>query len=283
MTPAFPARASAWLLAACLGWFSSPARAEAGALEIGIVPYLPTAQLMGAFNPLADFLERKLKRPVNLSTAPDFHTHLARVLRREYGLIVTGPTPGRLGEKDAGYAPLLVSRRNVQAVIVAPKGSGLLSPAQLRGKRIATWEPMSATAQLGQEMLRQAKIDPQRDAVLSEVKTPYNAAQAAFLGEADAAVVPVQLFPGLPEEMKAKLRIIARSRELPGVMVLSQSAAGLPPAAELRKLLLEFFEADGAGRALVARLEYEGFRPPSRAELAALDNLLPEMRRHLGR
>lgn len=245
--------------------------------ELGIVPYLPTARVITAYQPLRDYLEARLQRPVVLSTAPSFTAFLERCLRKEYDMVVLGPGLGRLIQAEAGYVPLAASRRSIKALIVTKHDAPHAGLKDLSGKRIAMIDPMTGLSQLGRETLRQAGLQPERDYRMQIVNSPSNALQSVLHDEVDAGVITTNLIPQLKDDQKARLRILAESREIPGIwFMLGKDAA---TGTESAKRLLLAFEKTDEGRRFVAELALDGLRPVGESEMKAMDAFMPDLRK----
>lgn len=249
--------------------------------ELGVVPYLPTTKLVMAYQPLRGYLENELKRPVALSTAPDFVTFLERCLRKEYDAIVLGPGLGRFVQIEAGYQPLAVTSRNIKAIIIVERHAPYTRLKDLSGKRVAMLDPMIVLSQLGRETFRQSGMQPDRDYRIRIVKTPSNAAHAVLQGEVEAGVTTANLVPQLAEDMKHRLRVLAESREIPGLMFMLQPTPALR-IDQARDILMRF-EKTEAGRQFIDAMVMDGLRKPSEREIKSLDVFLPEFRKHFKR
>lgn len=249
--------------------------------ELGVVPYLPTTKLVMAYQPLRGYLENELKRPVVLSTAPDFVTFLERCLRKEYDAIVLGPGLGRFVQIEAGYQPLAVTSRNIKAIIIVERHAPYTRLKDLSGKRVAMLDPMIVLSQLGRETFRQSGMQPDRDYRIRLVKTPSNAAHAVLQGEVEAGVTTANLVPQLAEDMKHRLRVLAESREIPGLMFMLQPTPALR-IDQARDILMRF-EKTEAGRQFIDAMVMDGLRKPSEREIKSLDVFLPEFRKHFKR
>lgn len=249
--------------------------------ELGVVPYLPTTKLVMAYQPLRAHLEKELKRPVVLSTAPDFVTFLERCLRKEYDAIVLGPGLGRFVQIEAGYQPLAVTSRNIKAIIIVERHAPYTRLKDLSGKRVAMLDPMIVLSQLGRETFRQSGMQPDRDYRIRIVKTPSNAAHAVLQGEVEAGVTTANLVPQLAEDMKHRLRVLAESREIPGLMFMLQPTPALR-IDQARDILMRF-EKTEAGRQFIDAMVMDGLRKPSEREIKSLDVFLPEFRKHFKR
>lgn len=255
--------------------------AETRPFELGVVPYLPTTNLVIAYQPLRAHLEKELKRPVALSTAPDFITFLERCLRKEYDAIVLGPGLGRFIQVEAGYQPLVVTKRNVKALVVVDRNAPYANLKDLSGKRVAMLDPMIVLSQLGREVFRQSGMQDERDYRVRLVKTPSNAVHAVLQGEAEAGVTTANLVPQLAEDMKHRLRVLAESREIPGLMFMLQPTPAL--GTDQARSMLMRFEKTAAGRRFIDDMAMDGLRMPGEREIKALDVFMPEFRKHFNR
>lgn len=270
------------LLILCLASLVQAARAtEPRPFELGVVPYLPTTNLVIAYQPLRAHLEKELKRPVVLSTAPDFIAFLERCLRKEYDAIVLGPGLGRFTQIEAGYQPLVVTKRNVKALVVVERNAPYASLRELSGKRVAMLDPMIVLSQLGREAFRQSGMEAERDYRIRLVKTPSNVVHAVLQGEAEAGVTTANLVPQLAEDMKHRLRVLAESREIPGLMFMLQPTPAL--GTDQARSMLMRFEKTAAGRKFLDDLAMDGLRMPREREIKSLDVFQPEFRKHFKR
>jgi len=254
------------------------AAAETRTLELGVVPYLPTTNLISAYQPLRSHLEKKLQSPVQLTTAPDFVTFLERCLRREYDVVVLGPGLGRFIQAETGYQPLIVTKRNVKALVLVDRNAPYTRLKDLSGKRVAMLEPMIVLSQLGKEVFLKAGMLPDRDYRIHLVKSPSNAVHAVLQGEVEAGVTTANLVPQLGEDIRHKLKVLAESREIPGLMFMVSPSPALRPE-HVRNILLQFEQA-AEGRRFIDSLAMDGFRVPAARELKSLDGFLPEFRKH---
>ena len=60
------------------------------------MPYLGTRTPLANYQPIALALERELKQPIQLNTAPDYDTFIKRVVDGEYDVVVLAPHYARL-------------------------------------------------------------------------------------------------------------------------------------------------------------------------------------------
>jgi phosphonate transport system substrate-binding protein len=249
-------------------------------IEIGILPYMPTAALIAGHQALRRHFEETFKRPVALSTAPDFRSFQHRVLAGEFDFTIIGPGPGWQAHLDFGHQVVAVSKRMVRIYILVAKDGPIGSLADLRGKTLATIDPLTVTSQTTLAVLRDNNLHPGTDVQVRHEKTPFNAAQALALGEVAAAGFPNVAYPNLPADTRDKLRILVESDGMPGVLFMVRPAPDVPTPEEFQAALFRFAKTADGG-AYVKEFNHDGLVRPNAKALRALDRFVPETRRLL--
>lgn len=275
--------AAALLPLACAGLAAGESNKPGRPLEIGLMPYMPTARLFESHQSLRHHIETTFKRPAVLSTAPDFHTFQRRVLRGDFDLVLTGPNIGWQAYLDAGMVPIAVSKKFVVIQIVVAKDSGIKAIADLRGKAVATIGAITTTSQTTVQLLREGGLEADKDVQLRHEQTPFNSAQAVVLGEVAAAGFPNVSFQALTPDIRDRLRIIKESAPLPGVMFISRKAPDVPSPEQFQAALFSYANDTPEGRAYVRELGHEGLLKPDFTALKVLDSLVPAVRRILAK
>ena len=77
-------------------------------LEIGVLPNISARALMAQYQPMREFLERELKRSVQVSTAPNWVAFHQRTMADEYDIVITASHVARLAQVERRYIPILV-------------------------------------------------------------------------------------------------------------------------------------------------------------------------------
>lgn len=272
--------AAALLTGAVLPRLASSAVTPVGArrLEIGVIPYLPTATLIAGHQSLRRHFEETFKRPVGLSTAPDFRSFQHRVLAGDFDFTVIGPGPGWQAHLDRGHQVIAVSKRMVRIYILVAKDSPIKTLAELRGTVLATIDPLTVTSQTTLDLLRGSKLQPGTDIQVRHEKNPFNVAQALALGEVSAAGFPNIAYPNLPADIRDKLRILVETEGIPGVLFMVRPAPDVPTPEEFQAALFRFADTD-SGRAYLKEFNHDGLLLPDLNALRALDRFVPETRR----
>ena len=253
-------------VALCLmaAFFSAAAPAQEAApprqLTFGFLPIVSTERLVRRFGPLVDYLSRSLGRSVRMETAPDFETFLRRTQHeRRYDLLFTAPHFYYLARRQAGYRALVrVDRPGMRAVIVAPRTGPLRTLADLRGRRLATVDPLALATMLVRARLEEAGLDPDRDLVL--VSTPSHNASllSALQGQAEAASLMLPLFEQAAPELRASMRVLAKTGVSPHMPISVAPWVQPELATRIRKLLLGLKDSP-EGRLLLEHLNWPGF------------------------
>ncbi|MGE5504439.1 MAG: phosphate/phosphite/phosphonate ABC transporter substrate-binding protein [Actinomycetota bacterium] len=257
-----------------------PGRARAGeALSIGLAPYFSTQMLFEQYEPLRLFLERRLDRPVYLNTAKDFRTFALRTREHAYPFVFDVPHLGRLAQVDDGYRPLLHMNARLRGIFLVADESKVASPADLRGRTVATPDRLAIITMMGEEALAKAGLVVGTDVHLVP-KPTHNAAVLSVLGgESDAALVWHSTLASMAPETTGRLRPVGETAELP--TFIQFLAAPAVPAAEVeavRAAVLAFGATD-EGRAFASGTGYGELVPVRPADLAVLDRYLPMVRR----
>ncbi len=247
-------------------------------LEIGVIPYLPTATLIAGHQSLRRYFEDTFKRPVGLSTAPDFRSFQGRVLDGDFDFTVIGPGPGWQAHLDRGHQVVAVSKRMVRIYILVAKDSPIKSVAELRGTKLSTIDPLTVTSQTTMAVLRDNGLQPGTDIQVRHEKNPFNVAQALALGEVSAAGFPNIAYPNLPADIRDKLRILVETEGIPGVLFMMRPAADVPTPEEFQVALFRFVDTEG-GRAYLKEFNHDGLLMPDLKALRTLDRFVPETRR----
>ena len=126
------ARVAVLLAAVCV----LPVRAAelVAPLQLGVVPNVSARVIMANYQPLRQFLERELKRPVEVVTAPDFKTFFQRTQNGEYDVVVTAANLARLAQTEGGYSPLGSYQPAISGLLVMSRERPVKSIQELRGK-----------------------------------------------------------------------------------------------------------------------------------------------------
>lgn len=254
-----------------------------GTLEIGIFPYLNTRTLLTTYQPLQQYLQNRLQRPVLFITAPNMRTFVERTQRGEYRFVLTAPHFARLAQQEAGYVPMLRTKRDLQGALIVDKDSPLQHVSELRGKTIATPDSIAIISMLGAQLLRASGLQPGENVVLRAMPSHDTALLSLQKGNGvAAAMVSVIALQQMPQELKSSVRTLATSNEVPPIMYLAHPKALRREVADMTRLLLEFAENTLEGRKFMIDTGHLGLRPPTAGEMKSLDPYVGDLKTLLG-
>ncbi len=279
MTVRINRRQAAGLLAAAAApaaWAQDTARA----LDFGVLPNLSPRVLLAQYRPLGQFLEKRLQRPVQVATAPNWTAFYQRTAAREYDLVVTAANMARVAQLDSGYVPLVAYAPQIKGLIAVAKAAPMRSIADLKGGRLALSNAQSLVTLRGMQWLAEQGL--KRDVDFRTVPTPNDdsVGNLVLRGECIAAMVSGGEFRAIPEELRERLQLFTTFAEVPSFIVAaSPRLGGTAAAAQMQQLLLDFARDSDEGRAFFAASGFTGMVAATPAALQSLDVYAADTRR----
>jgi len=262
-----------------LAW-SSCASAQPEPLQLGLVPNISPRVLFEHNRPLRLYLERRLGRPVELVTAPDFRVFHQRTLAGAYDLAVTPAHMARLAQLDAGHVPLVSYAPGIACLVVTAKESGVNGIGDLRGRAITLANPLSLVALHGQQWLGAHGLRAEQDYRITRVRADDSAASMLVRGESAAALLSAGELRAIPEKLRERVAVLSPCGEVQSFVAVA--SARLP--AQLRESLrgaLIAFPAAPEFADFSAATGFKGMAAVDDAMLRTLDVLAPATRRLL--
>lgn len=237
-------------------------------LKLGIMPFNSPLALIKTHQPLTAHLERALGRKIIVHTSPDYFTHINQLLAGDFDLAITGPHFGAMAaDKDM----LLLYRYAIelQPIFVVRTDSAIHTAADLRGKTLALSSRLSIASIGGVKWLQDHGFQLARDFRVVEYNSHGAAVAAVTAGEADAAITTHTPLRQLPEDIRARTRLLGSDITVPHVMTLAHSRLGSHDIERIRKALAEF-PATPAGQDFFRDTGYRGYVAVSPADLEKL-------------
>lgn len=217
------------------------------ALRGVLVPYLSTRTLLAVHEPIRRHLQAHLGRPVEFFTARNMLLLARSVRAHEQPLALVPAHMARLAASDWGYSVLALPTEDSAIELIARRPSRLDTPATLRGRRIATADPLALATLVLQRWLRTQQLTEAVELV--EIPLLNAALIALERGEVDVMLMA-----------SGQLRTI-EDLEPRGIVTIANlgrtarpcwtAAPELPPAeaAAVRQALLTYTPADRPGAA----------------------------------
>ena len=252
--------------------FALPLKVDAGeTIVFGFLPILSPQKLVARFGPLADFLSEQLGKPVRLETAANYAEFVRRTHQKRYDILFTAPHFYYLAQREAGYKVLArVNAPSLAAIIVTRRDSGIKTLEDLRGKRLATVDPLALGTALVKAHLRENNIDPDRDLTLVATPTHNASLLSAYKRVTDAASLMVPPFKRARPEIKNTMTVLAKTAGT-AHMPVSVSDAMSPEDATIIEQSLLNLNKHSEGKALLKHLSWPGFIKTSPAEYDHLE------------
>ena len=251
---------------------------DSATLEIGIHPYLSARTVLTTYQPLQQYLQARLQRPVLFITAPDFRTFVERTQRGEYRFVLTAPHFARLAQQQAGYLPMLRTKRDLQGILVVNQDSPLHHVSELRGKTVTTPDGLAIISMLGAQLLRTSGLKPDKDVTLRATPSHDTAVLSLQKGDSAAAIISITALQQMPQELKMNVRTLATSSAVPHIMFLAHPKTPRREIADMTRLLLEFAENTPEGKQFMGDTGYLGLRPPTTKEMKSLDPYVNDLK-----
>lgn len=241
---------------------------------LGVAPHTSARVILEMYQPLRRHLEKTLKQPVEVQTAPDFTEFARRALNNEYDIAITTGHQARLYQVDAGYLPLLTYSADFRAVALVDKRGKYQTPTTLAGTTVLGLSSTSLVTLWGLNWLEKQKIE---NVSVRYVSAADSASRQVLAGEASVAFASLANFQKLPPEQQDQLRILAESEPMAGrVYMLNPRWTKIAPTVDKA---LWAFAASNEGKAYFAENKLDGYRKLRPRELEAMDPYTAETRR----
>ncbi|MBD2034880.1 phosphate/phosphite/phosphonate ABC transporter substrate-binding protein [Phormidium sp. FACHB-592] len=231
---------------------SSPQAAVTETLNVAVIPWQSPAEQEKKLQPLADYLQQTMKRPVKFQIAKDYATAVNLLVEEKVEMAyLAALTYVKAHDRNAKIAPLVLpidatsGRPWYTSVIVADASKDIQSLTDLKGKRFAFVSPSSTSGFLMPLNAFQAKgIDPTRDFSRIRYAGSHDKTQTALAnGEVDAIADDKSSFRRVQAEGKlpaANYKIIWESDPIPtGPVVINTSKFAPQEIAQLQQALID--------------------------------------------
>lgn len=270
-----------WLVAGVLVLLPLRLAAQEPPLVIGIVPTLSPRVLLSNYQPFRVYLEKTLKRPIEMVTATDFRTFHRSTMAGEYDIVVTAAHLARLAQLEGRYLPLATYQSTNRAMLMTSKTAPLKSVAQLKGQSVATLDRSALI--VGQTLVWLAENELQlgRDYKLLETSSHNSAAYSVLSGESVLAIVSPAGLKQMPSDIQEGLQVFATLPPVPALMWLANPriASEVP---HFKSALLAFSPRLLEGKQFFDKTGYQDMREITEAEMKSLDLYIPYLKQQLG-
>ncbi len=259
------------VVAVCLFLLAPNAAVSAQAVgyELAFTPFLPVHTMIQNYQPLRAFLEMRLQEPVTLVTASNYKIYNDRLRQHDYSFVITTANSAYLAYADFGYIPLLRPAINTRPVLVVAKQSSVTTIQALRGTIVTLPDPLAIISMEALSMLREAKLDPQRDVKIKYLSNHAAAVNYVIAGEATAAIVSDRALLQMPDAIRNAVRIVQtwEAGAAPGVVYLASPEVPRARVERLRQAIVEYVRDTAEGREMIRKLGYGDLIPATSDDL----------------
>lgn len=256
-----------------LGLFTSNTLATSGeraALSVGVFPYLSTRVMLTTFEPLRDYLETSLKRPVRFYTAANYRDYYSKAVNGDYDVAIFPPHLALLAQRDGAQTPIARFSRVMHGVFVTTSESPITSLGQLRGVQLATPDSVALVSILAVKQLLSIGLSPSRDYIWRPGVSHNSALLNLQRGTAQVALIANSALDQMPSEQREHLRILGRTSEFPALIVMTRRTLPIRTRDEVKAALLDWHK--GAERLdQVAALKFGEIVQLEPSDLGALE------------
>jgi phosphonate transport system substrate-binding protein len=245
----------------------SEANAAAGVpIRVGLLPTLPTLSLLRLYDPLRQYLEMELGRPVELYTSAGFRLALDDISTEAFDIVITAPHFGVVAV-DKGYVPVSRYKAELRPLVVVPKGSAIKNPSQLRGRRVLTADRLAALSVVAEHWLQSDYgLNADTDYILDDVGNHATGIRAVAVGDADAAFSSASALQQLSPDIRDRVDFFPARLAVPHQFTLAHSRLGPETILALRGALARFGTTD-LGRRFFKLGGFQGFAPLEDADI----------------
>lgn len=272
---------SGWWAAVVMALLPLRLAAQENPLVVGILPTLSPRVLIGNYQPFRLYLERSLKRPVELVTATNFTVFHQGTIAGKYDLIVTAAHLARLAQMEAGYSPLTTYQSVNRAVLLTSQASPLKSIKDLSGATVATLDRSALIVSQTVIWLQEQGLQLSKDYRLLETSSHNSAAYSVLSGESVLAIVSPAGLKQMPADIQGGLQVFATLPPLPALMWLANPRleSAVP---RLKSVLLAFSPTLAEGKEFFDKTGYMNMREITPEEMKSLDPYIPYLKQNLG-
>ena len=215
-------------------------------LILAVHPYLPAAEIVTRFTPLADYLDKQLGRRVQVRVGRDYEQHIDAIGLNSVDIAFMGPSSYVEMTARYGAKPLLArievnGKPFLSGYIVTRTDSPLRNLTELRGKRFAFVDPDSTMGTIvPRYALQQAGVGLNSFAAYQHLSGHKDVALGVLNGDYDAGAVKSEVY----DELAARgLRVLAKLPDVSEHLFITRTDLPADRVHVLRQALLQLKDA----------------------------------------
>ena len=244
----------------------APLQLQAETIRFTVQPILERDQSLQAYQPLVQYLESETGLDIQMVASVNFLTYWQQMLKGEFDMILDAAhfTAYRMDNND--YVPIAKLPGTVTYSLVTSPDLLILEPWELIGKKVATNEPPS----LAMVRLLEMYPNPLRQPIFVESNSSEKALNLIESEKVDAAIVPTPMLNAFPD-----LNVVSTTDPAPHMTFSVAPTVTEEARQKLQNAMISAAETD-QGKAMLARLNFEGFEKPDGYKYEGYEELLQE-------
>lgn len=253
---------------------------SSSAFTIGVLPVHSSRVLVERYEPLRVYLERILRQPVRVESAPDFARFQARTMNNDFDLTITAAHFARIAQKDGGLLPLAQFQPDHDSLLIYSSDRPLTGPGAIKGKQLAVIDRLAITVMAAIQYLDEQGLESDRDYKVVEHRTHASVAHSLVGGLSVAAVTTSQGLLQIPDDIRRKLVILKHIADIPAFVFLVKPGLPREQAERIKTALLKF-PGEAEGIDFLGRTGYTTIQPATEATMKRADPYIKETRKVL--
>lgn len=259
------------LLAACCATSRSWSATTTTDLEIGLLPNISTQVLLAQYQPLRDFLQRRLGCGIQISTAPSWSVFHQRTMALEYDLVITASHVARLAQLEKGFVPLVIYEPPIKGMIAFAKDRPIVNIGEIKGQTLVLSNPKSLVTLRGLQWLDEKGLKRTRDFKTINTPTDDSVGNVVLHHDAIAAMLSGGEYRAIPSAIKEQIQILTTFAEVPGFVVLANPRMSAEMAHSIKTEWLNFSNGSPEGQAFFAATGYTAMHELPPGLMASMD------------
>lgn len=245
-------------------------------LTIGLLPTLSPRVLLANYQPVRVYLERELKRPIEMRTAVDFSSFHRATMAGDYDLILTAPHLARLAQIEGRFKPLTTYTATNRAVLIMAKDRPVRALSEVRGKSVAVFDEHALVVLQGLRWLAERGLKANLDFRVLEPHSHNSVAHSVLSGESVLGITAPAGVRQWTDEYREKLAVYAELPEQIAIIWMVPPGMEAKLTRQIQSALLHLADSP-EGKQFFEKTGYKGMREVDEKEMRKLDSYAKEI------
>lgn len=232
--------------------------------------------MLTTFEPLRNYLETSLKRPVRFYTAANYRDYHAKAVNGGYDVAIFPPHLALLAQRDGAQTPIARFSRVMHGVFVTTSKSPITSLEQLRGVQFATPDSVALVSILVVKQRMSIGLLPSRDYTWRPGVSHHSALLNLQGGTAQVALVADSAIDQMPSEQHEHIGILGRTSEFPSSTEMTRRTLPIRTRDAVQAAFFQWKD-QAQGREQMAALKFGDIVPVVASDLNPLKVYLSAM------